>query len=156
MISADQISLVSIGCDALLVLADGQEVYSTISNVLPFSGSGGGQYTVSVKLPEITVSPAITGTMKIKKTSADSGLLLPLAAIQNDGVSPNAGYVLVVREKSTIMGTQTVAEKTPVQIVDYNDTNALVIGVLSNEDRIILESDKAVVNGDRVRVIDGL
>ena len=78
----------------------------------------------------------------------DSCLLLK--ALRSDGNGNS--YVLVEREKDTILGTELVAEKVNVKIEDSNMEYAAVMGTaLRVEDRVIISTDRDVEAGDVVR-----
>ena len=75
---------------------------------------------------------------------------LPLAALHSGGAGNS--YVLIEREKNTILGTELIAEKVNVKIEDSNmEYAAITSTALRTEDRVIISSDKNVEAGDIVR-----
>lgn len=81
--------------------------------------------------------------------SKNYDVVVPLEAIHQDNKSY---YVLVMREKNTILGVQQIASKINVTIADKNGTKAAIEdSMLSIEDEIILTSNKNIGDGDRVR-----
>ena len=74
---------------------------------------------------------------------------VPVGAVRPD---TDGSYVLVLYEESTILGTQTVARKVPVTVVDQNSDYAAIEGLYENSPRIVLTSSKPVNDGDMVRI----
>lgn len=106
---------------------------------------------VTVVLPvgigEIDESGEIIVSSKSKKY----GTCVPLAALrQGDG---NSYYVLVVTEKETVLGKELIAKKVDVKIEKRDGEYAAVTeGALGRNDKIIIDSNKTVEDGDRVRL----
>ena len=106
---------------------------------------------VTVVLPvgigEIDESGEIIVSSKSKKY----GTCVPLAALrQGDG---NSYYVLVVTEKETVLGKELIAKKVDVKIEKRDGEYAAVTeGALGRNDKIIIDSNKTIEDGDRVRL----
>ena len=106
---------------------------------------------VTVVLPvgigEIDESGEIIVSSKSKKY----GTCVPLAALrQGDG---NSYYVLVVTEKETVLGEELTAKKVDVKVEKRDGEYAAVSdGSLGRNDKIIIDSNKTVEDGDRVRL----
>ena len=60
-------------------------------------------------------------------------------------------YTSIAREKGTVMGTQTFAERVNVSVIERDGATAAVSGGFSPEDEIIVSSARPVAEGDRVR-----
>ena len=68
------------------------------------------------------------------------------------GVLQTPRYVLIEKEKNTILGTELIAEKVNVKIEDSNmEYAAITSTALRTEDRVIISSDRDVEEGDVVR-----
>ena len=106
---------------------------------------------VTVVLPvgigEIDESGEIIVSSKSKKY----GTCVPLAALrQGDG---NSYYVLVVTEKETVLGEELTAKKVDVKVEKRDGEYAAVSdGSLGRNDKIIIDSNKTIEDGDRVRL----
>ena len=106
---------------------------------------------VTVVLPvgigEIDESGEIIVSSKSKKY----GTCVPLAALrQGDG---DSYYILVVTEKETVLGEELTAKKVDVKIEKRDGEYAAVSdGSLGRNDKIIIDSNKTVEDGDRVRL----
>lgn len=106
---------------------------------------------VTVVLPvgigEIDESGEIIVSSKSKKY----GTCVPLAALrQGDG---DSYYILVVTEKETVLGEELTAKKVDVKVEKRDGEYAAVSdGSLGRNDKIIIDSNKTVEDGDRVRM----
>ena len=107
---------------------------------------------VTVVLPvgigEIDESGEIIVSSKSKK----DGTCVPLAALrQGDG---DSYYILVVTEKETVLGEELTAKKVDVKVEKRDGEYAAVSdGSLGRNDKIIIDSNKTVEDGDRVRLV---
>ena len=106
---------------------------------------------VTVVLPvgigEIDESGEIIVSSKSKKY----GTCVPLAALrQGDG---DSYYILVVTEKETVLGEELTAKKVDVKVEKRDGEYAAVSdGSLGRNDKIIIDNNKTVEDGDRVRL----
>ena len=106
---------------------------------------------VTVVLPvgigEIDESGEIIVSSKSKKY----GTCVPLAALrQGDG---DSYYILVVTEKETVLGEELTAKKVDVKVEKRDGEYAAVSdGSIARNDKIIIDSNKTVEDGDRVRL----
>lgn len=106
---------------------------------------------VTVVLPvgigEIDESGEIIVSSKSKKY----GTCVPLAALrEGDG---DSYYILVVTEKETVLGEELTAKKVDVKVEKRDGEYAAVSdGSLGRNDKIIIDSNKTVEDGDRVRL----
>ena len=106
---------------------------------------------VTVVLPvgigEIDESGEIIVSSKSKKY----GTCVPLASLrQGDG---DSYYILVVTEKETVLGEELTAKKVDVKVEKRDGEYAAVSdGSLGRNDKIIIDSNKTVEDGDRVRL----
>ena len=90
---------------------------------------------------------------KIKKKSGQYGTCVPLEALRQDG--GDTYYVFVIREVSTILGTELEARRVEVELLAHDDKRAAVDGGLTSEDRLITTSSKEIKDKDRVALHDG-
>lgn len=87
----------------------------------------------------------------VSSKSRKYGTCVPLAALrQGDG---NSYYVLVVTEKETVLGKELIVKKVDVKIEKRDGEYAAVTeGALGRNDKIIIDSNKTIEDGDRVRL----
>lgn len=77
------------------------------------------------------------------------GTVLPLSALYG---SDNNYYVLVVQERSTVLGSEYAAVSYPVTLLERNEEYAALSGVPGNLP-VIVSGDKPVRDGDRIRLL---
>lgn len=92
-----------------------------------------------------------SGEIIVSNKSKKYGTCVPLAALrQGDG---DNYYVLVVTEKETVLGEELTAKKVDVKVEKKDGEYAAVTeGALGRNDKIIIDSNKIVEDGDRVRL----
>ena len=77
---------------------------------------------------------------------------LPLSALYQDNSSD---YVFLIEEKNTILGVEMTARKQKVKVIDKDASYAaLEMDAFTEEDKIIIETDKDVKDGTRVRPVE--
>lgn len=141
----------AVGDRAELRLAGAPETVAARIAVLEPPKEKGGDYTVTVELPELDIPAETAGTLTVEKKSSETGVLLPLSALYTEHGSTTQGYVFVLREQSTTMGAQTVVARMPVEIRDRNEKAALLSAVFEAGDRVVAGSSRSLTDGDRVR-----
>jgi len=93
-----------------------------------------------------------TAEVKIQKTSQLYDMLIPNRALRFDD---NGAYVLYVEMVSGFFGDEYYARRARVMVNERDNYNTAIFMLLGEEKpAIILNSDKAVYEGDRVRVVD--
>lgn len=85
---------------------------------------------------------------KIRKKSGQYDTCVPLEALRQGG--GDTYYVFVIREKSTILGTELMAVQVDVDLLAHDDKRAAVDGELTREDKIITTCTKDIKDGDLV------
>ncbi|MCE5189450.1 MAG: hypothetical protein LLF75_09780 [Eubacteriales bacterium] len=85
---------------------------------------------------------------KIRKKSGQYDTCVPLEALRQGG--GDTYYVFVIREKSTILGTELMAVQVDVNLLAHDDKRAAVDGELTSEDRLVTACSKEIVDGDLV------
>ena len=102
-----------------------------------------GEYTDALQIGD-------TVTLRVTKQSELYQTAIPLGAIHTE---QNETYVYVAEERDTALGTQLFARKVKVNVLEKNDTwAALEEGALSEDDRVITDTDSYVQAGERVRL----
>ena len=108
-------------------------------------------YHLTVQLPEDCPEIGTALTMEYTKKSQAYPVCVPLSALHVD--DNNQAYVLVPDEYETIMGTEVRARKVGVLVLEKNESYAaLEEGTLSAQQDIIVQADKTVQEGSRVRI----
>lgn len=108
-------------------------------------------YHVTVQVPEDTFEIGMNVNLDFSRKSAAYAVTVPLSALHLD--EKQQTYVLLVEEYESIMGTEQRARKMSVTALEQNERYvALAEGVIGTDQEVIVQSDKAVENGSRVRV----
>lgn len=91
---------------------------------------------------------AATGTMTLSRTDYD--LCVPASAVHSD----NRGtFVYVLEERETVLGTQNVLLRVPVEVLENGRTQtAIFSAILTAFDQVVASSTKPLSKGARVRV----
>lgn len=91
-------------------------------------------------------------TMNVIRESEEYSCTVPATALRQEN---SKMYVFLLDTEDTILGQQYVARKTEVKVLDKNgDYAALEAGALNGDSQIIMETDRYVEDGARVRLMD--
>ena len=92
-----------------------------------------------------------SGEIIVSSKSKKYGTCVPLSALRQGEGSDY--YVLVVTEKETVLGEELTAKKVDVKVEKRDDEYVAVTeGALGRNDKIIIDSNKTIEDGDRVRL----
>ena len=89
---------------------------------------------------------------RIEKKTDKQRTRIPLSALREDG--SGSYFVLVLGTRDTVLGTQDVALRVDVTLIDHDSQYAAVDGGLSGGDALITGCNKEIAPGDRVAVED--
>lgn len=93
------------------------------------------------------------GTVSIQKKTQEYNCCVPVEAL----VCQSGNYYCrVVTEEQTILGKEQVIEEIPVTVVEKDANYAYVTGDIFEESVIVTDYNKAIAEGDRVRVVSRL
>lgn len=120
-----------------------------IESMRALVGDDAGKTEITASIPGDTGEVGMSATLQVIKQTNQYDVCVPVGAVGSDGVGD---FVLVLREKQTVLGTELVLEKVTVNVVDKDRSKAAVEGALSSADRVMTRSAKAVKAGDRVRL----
>ena len=148
-ISGEQEKYVGTGDLVVIISDDGKIKEEGIP--LTSLAEDGTAFRVTAQLPDGAFAPGMKARLEYTKKSQAYRMCVPVSAIHLDG--QNQAYVLVPEEYRTVMGTEMRADKVIVDILEKNESfAALEEGVLSASDPVIVEADRAVAEGSRVRI----
>lgn len=106
-------------------------------------------YQLLCNLPDGKGTIGESGTMRAQRLSEKYNCCIPIEALHSEN---ERYYIYVVEEKDTILGKELSANKRWVKVLDKNDKlAALEPGVVDEESKIIVSSDKELKDGDIVR-----
>lgn len=111
-----------------------------------------GQVTVTAALEGTGWAGGASAKLEITKRSEQYNTTLPLGALRS---GRNGEFVLVLREKQTVMGMEQTVAQVPVT-VKAKDSERVAVEAdgLLPEDQVVVSSSKPIDQGDRVRVLD--
>lgn len=125
---------------------------AVVESMRALTGENSGKTEIITSLPKDFTEAGLSATLKVEKQSSKYQVTVPNNTIMDEGNGRDS-YVLVLREKETILGVEWFAEKRMVTVLEKDNKNtALQPGSLDSRDQIILTTSKPVQDGDRVRV----
>lgn len=150
-IEADKRTLVKQGQQVALNLNSGGYVENLTIEAISKSEESPENLNITVTLPAGTGEIDDMGEIIISSKSKKYSTCVPLAALRQG--DSNNYYVLAVSEKETVLGTEKVARKYDVQIEKKdNEFAALKEGTFARNEQVIIDSNKTIEDGDRVRL----
>lgn len=106
--------------------------------------------TVSVESDAFTIGES--ATMTVSRDSEEYACTVPVAALRQED---NKMFVLILDTENTVLGEQYVARKIEVEVKDKNASYAAIDNSsLGSDQKIIVDSDRFVNAGDKVRLMD--
>lgn len=138
----------SVGTDARLSGSRRRVEDCTVSAVE--TAEDGQTVRIMAELSSDSFTPGESTEISITGKSDSYDFTIPVTAIREEN---QKSYVLVLDTENTILGEQYVARKVEVEVLDKNGTYAAVdSSALSNDSRIIVDSNRNVGAGDIVRL----
>gem|GEM_PF-437437 len=108
-----------------------------------------GNVTISAELPEGSYHSGASAELTITKKSETYYNCLPLSVLRSDA---NGDHVLILRQKSTVMGTEWTVARVDVSVTDRDSELMSVESTLSYSDKVVVSANKPISEGDRVRI----
>jgi len=143
-LSGDDVTLLQVGDNAQIGVSGKSHRVPILTAVENEDG-----LEVSFLLPEGIGYPGVTAEVNVSKRTQNYDLLIPLTALRQDSYGY---YVLLLSMRQGALGTETTAVRRDVTVLDTDATRAALQGGVSFNDSLIARSDRAVSEGDRVRV----
>ncbi len=111
--------------------------------------SGDGRSEMTARMPEDEYLLGEKAEFKITTESEQFDQCIPIQALREDNYGD---YILVTREQEDILGTLLVAERVNITILDKGSRTVAIDGAISSKSQVIMESNKHINAGDRVRI----
>lgn len=147
----DDSQYIGVGDKVTLQTVNGKVYQDLAVTTFSTTEEAGGGYLLTVQIPASNLSIGANVQLTFTKKSQPYTYCVPLSALRLD--SRNQPYVLVVKESKSIMGEELQAQKVSVTVIEQNATMAaLAEGTLGPKDQVIIESDRDIEHGSRVRV----
>ncbi len=151
VLTETQAEYIKVG-DAVTLKFQNGKVKEENCQVAAINKTGEETYEAIVEMTETKVSLGETGTLEMTSQTEPYSCCIPLSALYSDGYKD---YILLIRETDTIMGTELSVVKKEVTIQDKNESSAaLENGSLGEDDRFVVYASKAVIPGDKVRLLE--
>ncbi|HEX3077004.1 MAG TPA: hypothetical protein VHQ24_09085, partial [Lachnospiraceae bacterium] len=109
-----------------------------------------GQVEITGMLPKNQCEEGSIVEFTIRKQSEQYDVIIPIQALRMDAKGNN--YVLVTREKNTVLGNELTAFRIDITLLDKDGISAAIEGGLLPTDPLIISSSKYIEEGDRVRI----
>ena len=147
-LTAEQKKYVSQGDSVTLKL--GSTTIEATADYIEESEMSPGTYQVTVFLDEGEGELGESGTLTTEARTDTYSCVVPLEAVYTD--ENQRKYVLVMDERSGILGSEFIARKVYVNVMDQNDSQAaLEEGSLSGDEEVITDYTGEIEDGDVVR-----
>lgn len=110
-----------------------------------------GTYRVIAEVEEGALRQTGNAVLSFTKESKNYRNCIPLSALYS---GKTGYYVIAVEEDMTILGIQSVAKFVPVSVIESNDEYAAVEGDIYESEKIVVQANKEVKEGERVRIVE--
>lgn len=138
------------GLEGTLELGNGDLILEGVKITKVAEGEGG-TYRVTAELADGSLSRTGNAVLNVTEESKRYRKCIPRSALHDER---SGYYVMVVDEEKTILGIKPVARYEPVTLIEHNDEYAAVEGNILEDDKIIVDVNKAVKEGERVRIVE--
>lgn len=150
-VSTKQRNHVTPGTEVTLKLSGGKDPVTGLTVDTVGQSSGDPELLdVTVRLPRGTMEIGETADLEILKKSQEYPVCVPLSALRGE----NGAYFLLVPEESRgILGTELVARRVDVSVLEKNDSYAaLDSNLFFSDQKFLTSTSKPVGAGDRIRL----
>ena len=149
-ISKEDIKYVSAGADVKITDNNNNDISgATVENITE-NKEDNDIRDLSIIIPADSLSIGQSGDFSISKDAGPYSCCVPLSALYSE---EGKVYVYVTDTENTVLGTVMVARKVEVTVQDKNQTTAaLVEGSLSTDQAVIVQADRELKDGSRVRI----
>lgn len=128
----------------------GKEITEAVVESVSEAQEDENRRTVSVLIPENTLEIGEKAEFFIEREDGPYNTCIPLSALREES---GRNFVFVTENQDTVLGEILVARKFEVRVKDKNESYAaLEEGSLSSEQQIIVNADREVGEGSRVRL----
>lgn len=136
---------------------EGSKIYITLagekksieSEISSVKINEAGRAELKALLPEREYLLGERAEFKVTMETDRYNMCIPIQALRED----NFGYfVYITREQDTFLGTEMIAVRVNVDLLEKNGSTAAVDGPLSPRDNVITDSSKYINQGDKIRV----
>lgn len=108
-----------------------------------------GKVFLTAVLQEGDYPAGMTAQLSLSKKSEIYHNCLPITALRSDS---RGDHVLVIRKQNSVLGTEWVTARVDITVKDRDSQMMCVESALTYADQVITGSNKAITEGDRVRI----
>ena len=108
-----------------------------------------GKVFLTAVLQEGDYPAGMTAQLSLSKKSEIYHNCLPITALRSDS---RGDHVLVIRKQNSVLGTEWVTARVDITVKDRDSQMMCVESALTYADQVITGSNKAISEGDRVRI----
>ncbi len=149
-ISKEDMKYVSAGADVKLTDNNNNDISGTTVENITENDEDNDVRNLSILIPDDSMAIGQSGDFSISKDSGPYSCCVPLSALYSED---GKDYVYVTDTENTVLGTVMTARKLEVTVQDQNQaTAALGEGNLSTDQAVIVQSDRELKDGCRVRI----
>lgn len=141
----------SVGDEIDIKTGEGNDrITSSIENIEPQDKDGKVSFTAL--LPEEGEYKSGSAlNFVLQKSSEDYSRCIPIQALRQDSKS---AFILLAKESSSVLGEIQTAFRLDVKVISQDAKSAAIEASITEEDLIIVSSNKNISEGDRVRVVE--
>ncbi len=148
---------VTVDEDTAEELAVGDKATITVSSTrydaqilnIAASASRSGYFDLTFLLPGDAGAAGAGASMSITKRTQNYDLIIPLSSLYSDS---DGDYVFVVEQSQSSLGARMTVRRVDVYVLDKDGSRAALQGGVTQRDSIVVRSDRAISDGDRVRL----
>lgn len=149
-ISKEDVKYVEVGGSAYVKGVSGTEIENASIQSIREDETDQDKRIVSIVIPENTLGIGESADVTIINDAGPFAACIPLSALYGE---TGKEYVLVVDTQNTVLGEVLVLRKVSVTVEDKNESfAALSTGSLTNRQQVVIEADRSVEEGSRVRL----
>ncbi len=149
-ISKEDVKYVEVGGSAYVKGVSGVEIENARIQSIREDETDQNRRILSIAIPEKTLSIGESADVTIMKDAGPFASCIPLSALYGE---TGKEYVFVVDTQDTVLGEVLVLRKVSVTVEDKNESYAaLADGSLSGSQQVVIEADRSVEEGSRVRL----
>lgn len=149
-VSKDDIKYVEIGAAAQIRGSSGKETENGKIESIRENETDPDRRILTILIPENTLSVGESADFTISKDEGPFASCVPLSALYGES---GREYVFVLDTENSVLGDVQVVHRVEVTVEDKNESlAALGNGVLSGDQQIVIETDRFIEDGSRVRL----
>lgn len=131
------------------LLGETKSIDCTVSSITDCSGEDSGKIEITVVLPEGKGEAGMSASVEINKQTERYDTIVPISSVRES--ASEGKYVLIIEEQNSILGNQLIVQKYAITELDRDNSNVAIGGIGNNQ--IVINSNKPIVAGDRVRLL---